>query len=331
MPPVLLLSDSDLDAALDPEMCIAGVEAAFRDRGRGADQPGGVLGIHLSDGGIHIKAAALASDHGVFAAKVNANFPGNSTQGGLPTIQGLVMLIDAANGTPLAVLESGVLTRLRTAAATAVAVRYLARPDAAVATIVGCGVQAESQLEFVHHVRPLTRAMACDVRPEVAQAFAVRATRRLGIEVRAVASIHAACRESDIIITCTPSRKPVLEPGDIPAGAFVAAVGADHPEKQELEPAIFAGGAAALVTDVTAQCAEFGELRHVLAAGVMASTDVRAELGEIVAGARAGRQNPEERIVFDSTGTPIQDAAAAAAAYDRARALGLGAWFTFRS
>lgn len=331
MAPVLLLSESDLDSALDPKACIAGVEEAFRDRGRGVSQPAGVLGVHLADGAIHLKAAALAPDHGVFAAKVNANFPGNPRLRGLPTIQGLVVLIDAANGTPLAVLESGVLTRLRTAAATAVAARYLARPDAAVATIVGCGVQAESQLEFVHHVRPLARAMTYDAHGEVSRTFAARATRRLGVEVQAVDSIHPACRESDIIITCTPSREPFLEPGDIPAGAFVAAVGADSPEKQELDPAIFAGGAAALVTDLTAQCAEFGELRHVLAAGVMAPDDVRAELGEIIAGAKVGRHHPEERIVFDSTGTPIQDAAAAAAAYDRARALGLGAWFTFRS
>jgi ornithine cyclodeaminase/alanine dehydrogenase-like protein (mu-crystallin family) len=331
MAPVLLLSGSDLESALDPHACIDGVEAAFRDRGRGVIQPAGVLGVHLAGGGIHVKAAALAPDHGVFAAKVNANWPDNPRLHGLPTIQGLVMLFDAADGTPLAVLESGVLTRLRTAAATAVAARYLARPDAAVATIVGCGVQAESQLEFVHHVRPLSRAMACDVRVEVARTFAARATRRLGIEVQAVDAIHTACRESDIIITCTPSREPLLAPGDIPAGAFVAAVGADSPEKQELDPAIFAGGAAALVTDVTTQCAEFGELRHVLAAGVMDRNDVRAELGEVVAGVRAGRRHTEERIVFDSTGTPIQDAATAAAAYDRSRTLGLGAWFTFRS
>jgi alanine dehydrogenase len=85
------------------------------------------------------------------------------------------------------------------------------------------------------------------------------------------------------------------------------------------------------VTDVTTQCAEFGELRHILAAGVMDRNGVRAELGEIVAGARPVRRHADERIVFDSTGTPIQDAAAAAAAYDRSRALGLGAWFTFRS
>lgn len=331
MPPVLLLSDSDVATVLDPETCIARVEEAFRSRGMGVSQPAGVLGVHLAEGGVHIKAAALAPDLGVFVTKVNANFPANPRLSELPTIQGLVMLFDVATGTPLAVMESGGLTRLRTAAATAVAARYLARPNASIATIVGCGVQAESQLEYVHHVRPLTRAMAYDVRPEVAHAFAAQATRRLGIEVRVIDSIPPACRESDIIITCTPSREPLLGPEDIPVGAFVAAVGADHPEKQELDPAMFAGGAAALVTDVTAQCAEFGELHHILVAGVMDRSGVRAELGEIVAGTRPGRRHAEERIVFDSTGTPIQDAAAAAAAYDRSRALGLGAWFTFRS
>jgi ornithine cyclodeaminase/alanine dehydrogenase-like protein (mu-crystallin family) len=328
---VLLLSDSDVATLLDSETCTAGVEQAFRSRGLGVSQPAGVIGVHLAEGGVHVKAAALAPDLGVFAAKVNANFPANPRRHGLPTIQGLVMLLDAATGTPLAVMESGVLTRLRTAAATAVAARYLSRPDATVLAIAGCGAQAESQLELVHHVRPLTRVMAYDIHDEVAQAFAARATRTLGVEVRAVADFHRACRESDIIITCTPSREPFLGPGDVPAGAFVAAGGADSPDKQELNPALFAGGAAALVTDVTKQCAEFGELRHVLAAGVMDEGDVRAELGEIVAGARPGRRHADERIVFDSTGTPIQDAAAGAAAYDRARTLGLGTWFSFRS
>jgi ornithine cyclodeaminase/alanine dehydrogenase-like protein (mu-crystallin family) len=287
--------------------------------------------VHLAEGGVHVKAAALAPDRGAFAAKVNANFPANPRLHGLPTIQGLVMLFDAANGTPLAVMESGVLTRLRTAAATAVAARYLARPEAAVLTIAGCGAQAESQVAFVHQVRPLTRVMAYDIHEEVARAFATDATRRLGVEVRAVADFHRACRESDIIITCTPSRAPFLGPGDVPAGAFVAAVGADNPDKQELDPALFAKGGAALVTDVTAQCAELGELRHVIEAGVLTRDAVRAELGEVVAGHGAGRLDADERIVFDSTGTPIQDAAAGAAAYDRARTLGLGTWFSFRS
>jgi ornithine cyclodeaminase/alanine dehydrogenase-like protein (mu-crystallin family) len=330
--PVLLLSDSHVTALLDPETFIGGVEQAFRSRGMGVSQPAGVIGVHLAEGGVHVKAAALAPDRGVFAAKVNANFPANPRRCGLPTIQGLVMLLDTATGTPLAVMESGGLTRLRTAAATAVAARYLARPDAAVLTIAGCGAQAESQLELVHHVRPLARVMAYDIHEEVARAFAARATRTLGAEVRAVADFHRSCRESDIIITCTPSRAPFLGPRDVPAGAFVAAVGADSPDKQELDPALFAGGeAAALVTDVTEQCAEFGELRHVLAAGVMDRGDVRAELGEIVAGSTPGRRHADERMVFDSTGSPIQDAAAGAAAYDRARTLGLGTWFSFRS
>lgn len=316
MPDLLLLNAHDVEQALDPGACTAAVEAAFRARGLGHPQPGGVLSVSLAAGGFHVKAAALAPDRGYFVAKLNGNFPGNPARG-LPTIQGLLLLADAGTGTPLAVMDSAALTRLRTAAATAVAADHLARPDADTAAIVGCGAQALDQLTFVHRVRPLRRALAYDTRPEVAARFAARASAALRIPVIAAPSLDAACRESAIIITCTTAQRPFLGPDLVAPGAFVAAVGADHPEKQELEPALL--GAAAVVTDVTAQCAEFGELHHALAAGVVRLHEVRAELGDVVAGTRRGRLDERERVVFDSTGTPIQDAAAAGLVYDQAR------------
>ena len=330
MPPVLLLADSDIATVLDPDTCIEAVEEAFRAGGAGVSQPSAVMAVALAEGVVHVKAAALAPEHGVFVAKVNANFPGNPSRHGAPTIQGLVVVLDASSGAPLAVLESGALTRLRTAAATAVAARHLARRDAAVATIIGCGVQAEAQLEFLHRARPLARAMAFDTRADASRSFAARLTERLGIGVNPVGDFHEACRMSDIIITCTTAREPFLEAEDIPAGAFVAAVGADNPDKRELGPGIFRG-AVTFVTDVTPQCAEIGELHHALADGVLTLDGVHAELGEIVAGAKPGRRREDERIVFDSTGTGIQDAAAAGAVCERARTLGLGSWFSFRS
>lgn len=327
---VLLLSDRDIEATLDPAACIAAVETAFRRRAEGSAPPAGVHAVTLARGTVHVKTAAESAGAGFLASKVNANFPANPVERGLPTIQGLVVVLAADDGTPVAVMESGSLTRLRTAAATAVAARHLARADASVATIAGCGVQAEPQLRYLHEVRPLRRAMAYDLRPEAARGFAERMSARLGIPVDAVAEPGPACRESDIIITCTPSRSPWLGPRDVPRGAFVAAVGADSPDKQELDPLLFAEGTV-LVTDVTSQCAEFGELHHALETGRLSLGQVRAELGQVAAGLQPGRLTPEERIVFDSTGTGIQDAAAAAVVYDRARTLGLGTTFSFRS
>ncbi|HET9275494.1 MAG TPA: ornithine cyclodeaminase family protein [Gemmatimonadales bacterium] len=324
----LLLSQADVDALLGPGACIAAVEGAFRRRGEGPPQPAGVLAVHLARGGVHVKVAA---DSGVLAAKVNANFPGNPAELGLPTIQGLVMLVDEGSGAPAAVMESGSLTRLRTAAATAVAARYLARADSRTATVIGCGAQAAAQLAFLHRVRPLERAMAFDLRRDLARRYAARLSAELGIPVEPVDRYGPACLRSDVILTCTSSREAFLGLEDVPSGAFVAAVGADNPGKRELRADLFAGGAAALVTDLTAQCAELGELRHGLADGVLTLDGVRAELGEVVAGRKPGRRTDGERIVFDSTGSAIQDAAAAAAVLERARSLGTGTRYDFVS
>jgi alanine dehydrogenase len=138
-----------------------------------------------------------------------------------------------------------------------------------------------------------------------------------------VSDLALATRDSDISVTCTTSRRAILHPGDVRAGSFVAAVGADNPEKQEIEPALLA--ASTVVVDVLEQCATIGDLHHALDAGVMTRADVHAELGEIVAGRRPGRAADDEIIVFDSTGTALQDVAAAALVYERAVAAGRGA------
>jgi len=171
-----VVTDAEVATALDWDRCIAAVEAAFRSHGAGRAGPIGVLGLAVPGGGFHLKAGVLAGERSYFAAKVNANFPDNPERYGLPTIQGLVVLCDATTGTPLAVMSANELTRRRTAAATAIAARWLARPDASVATIVGCGVQGLAQLEALHRVRPLRRVFACDARMERAQVLAAEVT-----------------------------------------------------------------------------------------------------------------------------------------------------------
>lgn len=138
---MLVLSRRDVLDLLTLPHCIAAVEAAFRLHAEGRSLGPGVLGVHAGDGGFHIKAAGLVGEQRYFAAKTNANFPDNPRRFGRPTIQGTVVLSDATMGEPLAVMDSGSITALRTAAATAVAARYLARSDARTATIVGCGAQ----------------------------------------------------------------------------------------------------------------------------------------------------------------------------------------------
>jgi alanine dehydrogenase len=275
-----------------------------------------VLGIHAQRGAFHIKAGTLDLGRSYFAAKTNANFPGNVERYGLPTIQGVIALFDAERGTPLAILDSREITSLRTGAATAVATKYLARQDASVATICGCGVQGRIQLAAVAAVRRLTRVYAVDRTRENAARVAREMSDELGIEVIASDDLAVAARQSDICVTCTPSRQAILGAGDVSPGAFVAGVGADNPDKQELDPALLARSA--VVVDILDQAAASGDLHHAIAAGVMTRDTVRAELGEVVAAKKPGRLHDDEIVIFDSTGTALQDVAAAAAVYEKA-------------
>lgn len=323
----LLLSSSHVRAALTLADCIDAVEQGFATHSEGRSLGPGVLGIHATGGGFHIKAAGLTMERPYFAAKTNANFPGNAQAFGLPTIQGAVMLCDAECGFPLAIMDSMSITAIRTAAATGVAARHLAPSDASILAIAGCGRQAADQIAAVAAVRPIGKILAFDKDVEQARRFAAERSRALGISVAAVEDFHSAARRAGIVVTCTTSTAPVLGIGDVSPGTFIAAVGADNPDKSEIDPALMA--ASVVVVDNLEQCAAFGDLHHAIAAGTMAAGDVRAELGAIVAGKARGRMTADETIVFDSTGTALQDVAAAVLAYKNASTLGLGTMFDF--
>jgi len=288
--------------------CIAAVEEAF---GADAAAPQS-LGVHAADGGFHVKAALLD----VFAAKVNANFPMNPQRHGLPTIQGVIVVCDPANGRLLALLDSIEITILRTAAATAVAAKYLAKRDASVVTIVGCGVQGRANLDAIRRVRTITRAFAYDVDPN-AEIPGAEMTRDL----------RAAIAASDIVVTCTPSRAPFIDASHLHDGLCIGAIGADNPEKHEIAPD--AMRSARVVVDVIEQAVTMGDLHHAIETGVMTREDVHGEIGDVIAGRVASRTDDSQIFIFDSTGTALQDVAAASIALRRARERGLGTEIAF--
>jgi ornithine cyclodeaminase/alanine dehydrogenase-like protein (mu-crystallin family) len=325
----LLLSRSDVEGLLTPDACIAAVEDAFRQYALGKVPPPGILGLHAEEGALHVKAGLLTADRPYFAAKLNANFPYNGTRHGRPTIQGVVVLFDATNGAPLAVLDSIAITALRTAAATAVAAKYLAPERCDAALICGCGAQAPAQLRALLRVRAPARLFAYDQDGARAAAFAAALGAELAIAIVPVSDLEGAAAASDIIVTCTTARRYFLRREMVRAGAFVAAVGADAEDKQEIDPHLLA--AATVVTDLTEQACTIGDLHHAIAAGVMSRDRVHAELGEILCGSRRARTHADEIIVFDSTGTGLQDVAAAVAAYRRALEEKVGSRFSFNN
>jgi len=285
---ILALTPREIASLLTIDDCIIAVDQAFRLLGEEKAVPPVVLSIHLPGGGFHVKAGVLDLGRQYFAAKVNGNFPENPARYALPTIQGIVIVFDAEKGSPLAVMDSREITSLRTAAATAVAAKHLARRDSRTLTICGCGNQVRVQAIAISRICRLQTIFAYDKSAEQAERLARQLAERLGILVTAVSDLETTVRQSDICVTCTTSHKPLLGPDDASPGTFIAAVGADNPEKQELHPALMAKSK--IVADILEQCASMGDLHHAIAAGVVTRANVHVDLSEIVAGVKPGRR-----------------------------------------
>lgn len=315
-PPLVVLSKQDLTALMPFGAYVDVVADAFRLHAEGRSVSPPPMHIPAEAGGFHVKAGSLPIGAGYTAIKVNGNFPNNRATRGLPTIQGAILLFETASGSPVALLDSMEITLKRTGAATAVAARYLARPESQVAMIFGCGTQSRVQLAALRHLLDIRRVFLCDTDSAAAEAFAAEIARE-GLDVDVPAKPRRAARASDVIVTCTSAHAPILGLSDVRAGTFIAAIGADNPEKSEIEPALMAK--ARVVTDVTEQCGHMGDLHHAIEAGAMRASDVHAELGELVAGRKPGRTEAHEITLFDGCGIGIQDVAASARAYELAR------------
>ncbi len=313
-PGTLLLTRNDVAQLLSLDECIEAVAHAFATQHSSKTT---IAGLSVSGGGFHIKAATMEFERLYFAVKINANFPFNRMLANLPTIQGTIALCDAVNGYPLALMDSIEITMLRTGAASAVAAKYLARSDSGIVTILGCGTQGRVQLRALARVFALELVYVFDVDTTRAEQMAAEIKQELGIEIRpSSGSIEAAVRASDICITCTPSKQTLVHKEWVKPGTFIAAVGADSEDKQEIDPQLMASSK--VVVDVLDQCAAIGDLHHAIAQGLMMRSDVHGELGAVVAKRIAGREGREEIIVFDSTGCALEDVAAAVRVYRKA-------------
>jgi ornithine cyclodeaminase len=220
-------------------------------------------------------------------------------------------------------LDNGYLTDVRTAAAGAVAAKWLAREDAGRVGIVGAGLQGRLQLEALTLVREVAHAQVWARDGERAAVYAADMEESLGFPVAPAESLEGLVRESDIVVTTTPSKDPLVEAGWLHPGLHITAMGSDTDHKNELAPAVLAA-ADLYVPDRLSQCASLGELHHAVAAGAVAADSEFPELGEIVAGLAPGRSSADQITVCDLTGTGAQDTAIATLARGRAEAQGAG-------
>lgn len=315
VPTPVLLDGAELRRVLEPEALLGAIERSLSLLDRGAVALGPTLHLPGDGGGFHAKSAYSLGAPRRAAVKLNANFPGNPARHGLPTVQGVVALFDLERGRLLALMDSIAVTALRTAAVSALAARRLARRDSRTIALVGCGVQGHEHLVLLARDFPLAIARLHDRDRAAASGLASRAAA-LGLEATVEGSVSDAVRDADLIVTATPSRSPLLADRDVAPGAFVAAVGADNPEKSEIDPVLLARSRVVVDSLEAARCG--GDLRAALAAGAMTAEDVHGELPALLAGRLRGRTDPAERFVFDSTGLAAADLAAASLAYDAA-------------
>lgn len=324
---IILLSEAELRRLVPLDLAAVDcIEAGFAALATRAVAMPPILRLDIREhrGEVDVKTAYVPGLDS-FAIKISPGFFGNPALG-LPSTNGLMVVLSARTGLVEALLlDNGYLTDLRTAAAGAVAARHLARPDSAVAAVLGAGMQAEMQLRALLLVRPIRAARIWARDPGRAAVLAARLAGELGIEVRAAQTVAEATTGADVIVTTTPATAPILTAGDVTWGQHVTAMGSDAEHKNEVAPALIAR--ARYVADRVAQSRILGELHHAIAAGAVAADADFPELGQIVAGQATGRRGPQDITLADLTGTGIQDTAIATLALDRATAAGAGRGF----
>jgi alanine dehydrogenase len=274
--------------------------------------------------GVTLFMPAYLSESDDLGVKIVSVFPGNLEMG-LPTIFALVIVVEASTGRPLAVMDGTYLTALRTGAASGAATDLLARQDARVAAIFGAGVQGRTQLLAVCEVRDIERAWVYDTNPQTAERYAqeMAGEGRVPADLQVASSPAEAAHEADVICTATTSKTPVFADGDLKPGVHINAIGSFTPEMQEV-PEQTVARARLVVGSREACLAETGDLIIPIRKGLITEDDIYAELGEIAAGIKPGRDSAEEITVFKSVGNAVQDVSVARAVLTRAETLGLG-------
>jgi len=307
---LLLLSEKEIRDLVGPAEALPVVRDAFVRLAREAILPGVIhLDVPNSGAEAHVKGAHLGGSR-FFTIKVASGSYANPDRG-LPVGSGIVLVFDSMTGLPRAVLfDNGYLTDLRTGAAGALAADLLANREVHRVGIVGVGTQARYQLAALLGVRTPEGVIAFGRSEAKATAFAQEMEKLHRIRVLPAKTVEQAVRGSDVVITVTPSRKPFVRAEWIGPGTHVTAVGADGPDKQELQVEVLKK-ADKVVADQLDQCVRFGEIHHAVEAGVLRPADVYAELGDIAAGLKRGRTSEQEITVADLTGVGVQDAAVA--------------------
>lgn len=306
------------------------VEKAFREKGSNRVQmpPKAYLFFKKFKGDLRIMPAYLEGLEEAGVKMVNVH-PNNPLKYNLPTVLATIVLFDPETGTPVAVMDGTWITSMRTAAACGIATKYLARRDAKAVGILGAGYQAPFHLEALNEIMEIESIRVFDVDKKRAGELAVWAKAKFGVDAEATATGGDAVSGSDVLVTITPVRSPIVNNKWVTKGTHINAMGADAPQKEELEPDILKRSK--IVIDDWEQANHSGEINVPLSKGVITKDDIYAEMGEIIVGDKLGRISDDEITVFDSTGLAVQDIITAWHIYEISEKRGLGEMFELLS
>ncbi|MCS7122183.1 MAG: alanine dehydrogenase [Archaeoglobaceae archaeon] len=316
----LILTEKEVKELISMEEAINAVEGAFKLHALKKVQMPPKIYLFFENGDLRAMPALVGNYAGIKWVNSHSNNPSI----GLPTVMALYILNDPSTGFPLSVMDATFLTSLRTGAAGGVAVKHLARKDSKVAGFIGCGRQAYFQLEAINKILSLEKVKGFDISKEALKKFG-EFCLKIGIDFEACSAEDAS--NSDILITATPSTKPVVMNEWVKDGTHINAIGADAPGKQELDERILLRSK--IVVDDLEQALHGGEINVAYSRGLIKRENIYATLGEVVAKIKPGRERYEEITIFDSTGLAIQDVAVAKVVYENAIKKGVGRYIKF--
>ena len=336
----LLLSKNDVAQCLDMESVIVAVEEAYKTFQRGMVTQPAIQGMSMEKfhAAMDVKTCNN-NDTDQMSMKIVGLYPGNAkgegkyktSEGGiLPNMMGNLILSDAQTGATIAIMDSSLITGIRTGAAGAVSAKYMSREDSKVAAVFASGAQARNQIYAVSLVRDLEEVRVYDKfgTPEGFAAYKEFIESKTNAKVVICDTVEEAAKGADILVCPTPSREAYLMADYVKPGMHIIEVGTDADFKNELEPAVF-GKADKIVCDSIAQCIVRGDTQNAIKGGAITKDDIYGEIGEIVLGLKPGRESAEEITIFDTTGMAIQDNTTAASCYEVAVKKGIGSWFEF--
>jgi alanine dehydrogenase len=295
------------------------VEIAFKEDALGYAQnpPKVYLNFTKYNGDLRVMPAYLERQN-IAAVKLVSVHPDNSQKFSLPTVRGTIILLDPKNGSVLSIMGGKHVTAMRTAAAGGIAAKYLANRNSKVATFIGAGVQARTQfLVLLSVCSCLEEIRVWDISPKAVDMFISDMKPKANrIKLINLNNIAEAVQGADIVVTTTPSKKPLILDSWVSDGTHFNCIGADAPGKEELDPEILKR--AKIIVDNYEQACHSGEINVPLSKGIISKDDIWAELGEILTGKKAGRTSAQEITVFDTTGIAVQDAITAKLVYTKA-------------